>query len=124
MRPKTIDKLRYFENKVCTIFFPTVNRQFDEETAKRHFIIRVREIDLDGIWGTNLVTGTICFFAMDSIQSIQEELELNPQNPEHMSLIEGYTNPSPAENGDSTFINIEALSKLAAQTKKAYDSMQ
>jgi hypothetical protein len=119
MKPKTVEKLRYFEDKVCTIFIPVVNRQFDEETARRHFIIRVKEVDVDGVWGTNLTTGTVCFFAMDVIQSIQEELELNPKDPQDMALIEQCTEP--VSSGDATFIDIEALSKLAAQTKKAYD---
>ena len=121
MRPKTIEQLHYFEDKVCTIFTSVVNRQFDEDTARRHFIVRVKEIDPDGIWGTNLVTGTVCFFAFPII-SIQEELELNPNNPEHVDLINQCKGDSDIEPPvDGHFIDIEALAKLASQTKKAYD---
>jgi hypothetical protein len=120
MIKETIQKLQYFEGKVCTIFLPIVNRQFDEDTARKYFIIRVREIDSEGVWGTNLITGTVSFFSLSQISSIQEELELNPQNAEDLKIIEQYepvnvgTSESlPTPGGQTKFVDINSLTNMA-----------
>ena len=108
-----------------------INRQFDEDTARQHFIVRVQEIDVDGVWGATLATGTVSFFAMEHVMSIQEELELNPDIPEHAKLIEEYAAESEGikqsvktEKRDKPFVNIESLTKLTSQAKQTYESMQ
>ena len=132
--------MQYFVGKVCTIFLSPINRKFDEETSSKHFVVLVRDIDVDGVWGNNLINDLVSWFSFEKIQSIQEELEIDPDNPDHMKLLEKLQEPAkPADcegchapppavpqdaEGDATFVDIESLAKLAAQTKKSYESME
>jgi hypothetical protein len=126
MKPKTIDEMQFFVGKVCTIFIPPTNRQFDEDTARQHYVIRIKQITSDGIWGENLFTHTLAFFAMEHVISIQQELELDPKNPEHVKIIEKHMPPEEAKAVVGTAagaIDVDELKKLAEESKHGYDSI-
>ena len=140
---QTIKDLKYFEGKVCTIFMPSINRQFEEHQSREYFTIVVELINVDGIWGSHPYQKTKSFFLWSSILSINEEVVLDPNNPDHQKVIEEYEkknnkkatsdlNPSllssshsPNESEppkDAFFIDINKLNKLAEDTKKVYSS--
>lgn len=143
--------MQYFVGKVCTIVTSSMNRSFDEQTAREHFAVRVEEVTLDGLWGTHPYNHEmVSFFSMNHIISLHEEIELNPENPEHAKMIEDYEKksgqkiksdikkppkkstellpvlnespPVPQDDtgGDATFIDIESLERLAENTRRAY----
>jgi hypothetical protein len=155
MKPKTIEHMQYFVGKICTIFTQPINRNFSEQIAREHFVIRVGEITADSVWGIRLDENSAVWFRTDQVIGIQEEKELDPNNPEHKKMIEefekrtgkkmksdmsllgkpeveakksvelpviGQNKTTPKQNdGDTTFVDIEALEKLAQKTKQAYD---
>jgi hypothetical protein len=68
-----------------------MNRSFDEQISREHFVVRVQHIDVDGIWGTHPYNEEmVSFYSMSHVISIHEEIELNPNNPEHAALIKQY----------------------------------
>lgn len=127
-----------------------MNRSFDEQTAREHFAVRVEELTLDGLWGTHPYNHEmVSFFSMSHIISLHEEIELNPDNPEHAKMIEDYEKKTGQKiksdikkppkkvmqlpvlsetplvsqddtSGDATFIDIESLERLAENTRRAY----
>lgn len=140
MNTKTIEHLQYFIGKVCSIFTPQVNRSFDELHAREHFVIRVRDITVDGIWGTHPHSGMMTFFSMPHVLLITEEIELDLTNPEHVEMIKEYENKAgnkiesdipPFQKKKALvqkeeqvpFVDIGYLEKLASQTKHQYDQM-
>lgn len=91
MRPKTLEQLNYFVGKVCSIVTTSMNRSFNETIAREHFVVRVREVNIDGIWGTHPYNeDMVSFFALPHIISVQQEVELDPNNPEHAQMIKEY----------------------------------
>lgn len=91
MTPKTIQQLQYYVGKVCSIVTTSMNRAFDEVISREHFVIRVQTINVDGIWGTHPYNDElISFFALPHIISIHQEVELDPNNPEHAQMIKEY----------------------------------
>lgn len=90
MNSKTLQTLQHFVGKVCSIFVPATNRNFTELLAREHFVVRVQEITVDGIWGTHPANNLVSFFAMPHIMSIIEEAELDPNNPEHAQMIKEF----------------------------------
>ena len=135
MNSKTIQNLQYFVGKVCSIFTSPVNRSFDELHAREHFVARIQEINADGLWGTHPHSGMMSFFAMPHIMLIAEEVELNPNNPEHAQMLQefekrtgmkptGDISPSQkAPDEQVPFVDISYLEKLASQTKSQYDHL-
>lgn len=68
-----------------------MNRSFEEQVSREHFVVRVEEISIDGIWGTHPYNQEmISFFALPHIISIHEEVELDPSDPEHAQMIKDY----------------------------------
>lgn len=132
MKSKNLEHLQYFVGRPCSIFTVPINRQLDEAVAWEHFAVRVQEIDIDGLWGTHLEHGTVSFFPMAHIVSIQEELELNPKNPEHARIIEKLEQqkpPAPKKpvappDDSSPFVDIGNLETLARQTKRGLDMLE
>lgn len=152
MNSKTLQHMQYFVGKVCSIVTSSMNRSFDEKTAREHFAIRVGEITVDGIWGTHPYNEEmVSFFSLTHVISIHQEVELDQNNPEHMEMIKEYesktgktikgdlktpSKPKKAtavlpildqsppmmdnSNGDSAFIDIESLDRLAENTKRAF----
>jgi hypothetical protein len=134
-----------------------MNRSFDEKLSREHFVVRVGEINVDGVWGVHPYNADmVSFYSMSHIISIHEEVELDPSNPEHAEMIKEYekktgqkiepdlgklpktkvTNnvlpvldkaPMPkidesSDTGDSTFVDIANLEKLAENTRRSFDS--
>ena len=141
MLTSTIQKLQRFVGCVCSIISIAINRSFDEAVAREHFVIRVNEINVDGIWGSHPYNpDLISFFSFPHIISIHEEVELSPDNPEHQKMIQEYeertgkkirgdlhgiTQSEPSQDtqeGQAVFVDIEGLEKLAAKTKKTFDA--
>jgi hypothetical protein len=92
---KTIDRLQYFKGKVCTILTTPINREFNETFAREHFVVEVQEIGRECLWGTHPYNGTVAYFPMSYIISIQEEVVLDPvNNPDHRKMIEDYEKQS------------------------------
>ena len=140
MNTKTIEHLQYFVGKVCSVFTPQVNRSFDELHAREHFVIRVQEVTVDGLWGTHPHSGMMTFFAMPHVLLITEEFELDPKNPEHIQMIKEYEEKigskvesdiapfqkkkAPVQKEEQVpFVDISYLEKLASQTKNQYNQM-
>lgn len=167
MNSKTLQKLEYFKDKICSIFTHSIPREFDELRSREHFVLRISDITPDGIWGSHPYNHTRSFFFADHIQFIQEEIELDPSNPDHFQMIKDYeektgekiksdlgdvevdTKPQmelpvidsqdkkielpvvdsqealkdePLENdGDSIFIDIRAVERIADESKKRWD---
>jgi hypothetical protein len=68
-----------------------MNRSFSEQISREHFVIRVQSINSDGVWGTHPYNDElISFFAISHIISIHQEVELDPNNPEHAAMIKEY----------------------------------
>lgn len=144
MQTKTVARLQHFVGKVCSIISSSINRHFEEQIAREHFVVLVQEINLDGIWGSHPYNpDLISFFVLSHVVSIHEEVELNPDNPEHKRMIKEYEErtgqkiqsdmrgalapkeiPSQEEpqEGGMTFVDIESLEKLAEQTKRTFDA--
>jgi len=141
MNSKTIEHLQYFIGKVCSVFTPQVNRSFDELHAREHFVVRVQEITVDGIWGVHPHSGMMTFFSMSHVLLITEEVELDPRNPEHAQMIKEYEEktggkaesdiasfqkkkpPVLQKEEQVAFVDINYLEKLASQTKNQYNQM-
>lgn len=155
MNANTLKHMQYFVGKVCSIISSSMNRAFNEQISREHFVVRVAEVTADGIWGTHPYNQEmISFFALPHIISIHQEVELDPSNPEHAEMIKEYEKktgkkaksdltkaaPKKAEAlpiieespafevgnssnaGDSTFVDITSLEKLAEQTKRSFDA--
>jgi hypothetical protein len=136
MRNDTIEKLQYFLGKVCTVMTSATGRSLNEKQAREHFVVRVQEINQDGIWGSHPRSDVISFFSQDHIVSIHEEFELDPNNPEHKAMIEEFEKqtgkpiqsdigpivektPPPPKEGAAAFIDVKKLKGLAEETKQA-----
>lgn len=138
MNPKTITKLQYFVEKVCSVFTGPINRSFDEVRSREHFVVRVKEIDVDGLWGTHPYNNTISFFPLSEIKLITEEIVLDPTNPEHAKMLQQYQEktgkpimsdvsphmapvlkPPPAQ-----LVNITGLKPTENKTKAAPEKME
>lgn len=93
MSPQTIKQLQFFIGKVCSIVTTSMNRSFDEQISREHFVIRVQTISQDGIWGTHPYNHDfISFFTFPHIISIHQEIELDLENPDHADLIKQQEN--------------------------------
>ena len=90
MNSKTLQNLSYFTGRVCSVFTHSIPREFDELRSREHFVIRVLDVSPDGVWGEHPYNGMKSFFFANHIQFIQEEVELDPDNPEHKAMIEEY----------------------------------
>jgi len=138
---RTLEQMQHFVGKVCSIISTSMNRSFDEKISREHFVIYIQEITMDGIWGTHPYNNDLLsYFAMDHVISIHQEIELNPDNPEHAQMIKDYEKktgekvqpdikgmpketPSPEEpDGGVTFVDIDALEALAENTKRTMDA--
>lgn len=132
-----------------------INRDFDERVSREHFVIRVQEINSDGIWGSHPFNdGLASFFFLPHVVSIHEEVELDPKNPEHAEMIREYEEttgqkvssdirqpPAPQKTldlpvldespgpdfgvsddsqGDTTFVDIASLERLAETSRRIY----
>jgi hypothetical protein len=148
MNGRTLEKMQYFHGKVCSIVTSSMNRAFDEQISREHFVIRIEDIGADGIWGTHPYNqDVVSFFAMPHIISIHEEFEIDPSNPEHADMIKEYEGktgqkltgdieskpvdplaiveaptetPPPEDEGGLTFVDIHSLEKLAEHSKKQF----
>ena len=95
MNGRTLEKMQYFVGKVCSIVTSSMNRAFDEQVNREHFVIMIEELSADGIWGTHPYNDElVSFFSMDHIISIHEEFELDPNNPDHAEMIKEYEEKS------------------------------
>lgn len=151
MNARTIEHLKYFLGKVCSVISTSINRSFDERIAREHFVIRIQEVTTDGIWGTHPYNEElVSFFNLAHVISIHEEVELDPNNPEHADMIKEYekqtgkkaksdisnplTKTKPQEETakekpldqsppgpEVGFVDIHHLEKLAAQTRSAME---
>lgn len=143
MRPKTIENLQYFLGKVCTILTTPIGRNFDELHAREHFVVRVREINPDGLWGTHPYNETVSFFSIEHIVGINEEIELDPNNPEHKAMITEFEQRSgkkvqsdlkapaappketaPKPDASVPFVDIRSIQSLAKNTKIAANNLE
>jgi hypothetical protein len=160
MHATTLKNMQFFVGKVCSIISASMNRSFDERISREHFVVRVREVTMDGIWGTHPYNEEmVSFFAMPHVISVHQEVELDPENPDHAEMILQYEKktgkkikpdvgpkadfssrrvsegkkdltviekpPVPEvipDTGDSTFIDIASLEKLAEQTKRTFEA--
>jgi len=91
MSPKTIQQLQYYVGKICSIVTTSMNRAFDEQISREHFVILVQTINSDGIWGVHPYNQELfSFFTLQHIISIHQEIELNDKNSEHSAMIKEY----------------------------------
>jgi len=128
---------------VCSIVTSSMNRSFDEKISREHFVIRVEEVNPDGIWGVHPYNPDMqSFFAMPHIISIHQEIELDPNNPEHAQMIKDFeertgekanpdimgqpkeTPPEKSEGVEPAFVDIQNLEQMAAQIKDAFNSLR
>lgn len=118
LKPETIKRLTYFIGKACSVF-----------TVQGRTVVIVDSIDSDGLWGANPEHRTAVFFMANQILQINEEIVLNPNNPEHAKIIERYEAPAPPQpkpreepvEEEVAFVDIQSMSRLARQTKQVYD---
>lgn len=65
-----------------------MNRPFSEEIARDHFVVKIELINQDGIWGTHPYSKElVSFFRMEHIISIHREIEIDPANPKHATML-------------------------------------
>ena len=154
MNANTIKNMQQnYLGKVCSIISTSMNRSFDEKISREHFVVRIGEITVDGIWGTHPYNHEmVSFYAMNHIISIHQEIELDPNNPEHAEMIKEYekktgkkikpdikknsnkeellpvlddvpiSSSEDISEGNATFIDIENLEKLAENSRRAFDA--
>lgn len=144
--------MQYFVGKVCSIFTGPLCRSFDEARAREHFVVRVEEIDTDGLWGTHPYNGTVSYFPQESIKLITEEIVLDPSNPEHAQMIKEYQEktgktvlsdvsphlapaiepkretpveepPFEEQVQEPAFVDIKHLSSLARNVRRSHESI-
>lgn len=134
-----------FVGKVCSIFTKQLNRSFTDRQWREHFAVRITEINSDCIWAIHPYIKTVSCFNLSDVIMIQEEIELDPNNPEHIAMIQEYekqiekpvvSDVSPhlapklniindvkeefVDDGkNSTFIDINSLNELANITKRS-----
>lgn len=114
MRPKTLEQLQYFVGKVCSIVTSSMNRSFDERISREHFVVRIREVNIDGIWGSQPYNDdVVSFFSTAHIISIHQEVELDPTNPEHAEMIKDYE----AKTGQKVKPDVGKLPEKKAEKK-------
>lgn len=141
MSPRTLVLLeKNFLGKVCSIFTGPINREFDEVRSREHFVVRVREINGDGIVGEHPYNGTVSWFAMSHVKLITEEVVLDPNNPEHARMIREYqektgetimsdvsphlapvVEPLPQPPPPSQFVDLGQLASLAELAQKSFE---
>lgn len=155
LTPRTLEKLKFYIGKTVTIMTaPTNRRTFTEQQSREYYTTIVQEIGKDGVWGVHPQFGNVAFYAMSAIQSIHEEVALDPNNPEHAKLLQEYydetgkvpvsdvsphktpelpiiqrekpaAEPTPAAGEEEVpFVDINNLAQLARQTKKNYDNYE
>jgi hypothetical protein len=91
MNANTLKNMQHFVGKVCSIVSTSMNRSFDESISREHFVVRVQQISMDGVWGTHPYNDEmLSVFMMPHIISIHEEVELDPSNPDHAQMIAEY----------------------------------
>lgn len=142
MNGKTLEKMKYFEGKVCSIVTASMNRSFDEQISREHFVVRVQDVNPDGIWGTHPYNhDMVSYYSMNHIISIHQEIELDPNNPEHAQMIKDYEErtgvtaepdihgtpkekpPEPeSSEGSVAFVDIENLEELAESTRRNFEA--
>lgn len=153
LKPRTLEKMQYFIGKVCSVFTSPLCRNFDEARAREHFVVRVQEIDTDGLWGTHPYNGTISYFPQESIRLITEEVVLDPNNPEHARMIKEYQEktgkavisdvsphmapvveletkkaelPEPIDEEESqepAFVDVKNIALMARQARRSFEAM-
>ncbi len=126
MNSKTVQSLQYFVGKVCSIFTLSSNRNnLPEEHAREYFVARISSIDHDGIWGTHPSSHMASYFPLNYVTSIVEEMELNPDNPEHAAIISKYEkikeNVTEHPQTEQQFVDVENLENLAKIVKEQYE---
>jgi hypothetical protein len=130
MNSRSIQSLQYFVNKVCSIFTVSSNRNnLPEEHAREYFVARISSIDHDGIWGTHPSSHMVSYFPLNYVTSIVEEMELNPENPDHAAIISKYEkmkenieeNIEEHPQTDQQFVDVENLENLAKIVKEQYE---
>lgn len=88
---KTVETLRAnFENKVCTVFTHPTCRTFSERIWREYYAVRILKIDKEAIYAEHPYTKVKSFFFLEDVISLQEEVEIDPNNPEHRKLIDEY----------------------------------
>jgi hypothetical protein len=148
MNSTTIKELKYFEDKVCTIITTSMNRSFEESISREHFVVRVRSVTPDGIWGEHPYNPTVLsYFCINHMISIHQEVELDPKNKDHAKMMNDFeektstklkgdlqpvikkmelpiieASPEPEADGDAEFIDIATLEKLVVHTKRTFDA--
>lgn len=101
MKSTTVQQFQHFVGKICSIITTAMNRSFSEQVAREHFVVRVESISPDGIWGSHPYNPQlVSFFAMPHVISIHQELELNPEIPEHAELIKQLEKTGSDTSGD------------------------
>jgi hypothetical protein len=68
------NKLQYFKNKVCTVFVPSINRNFDEHTNIEYFVGLITDIDDFGVWIQSLKNKKMNFINFKFVVGIAEEI--------------------------------------------------
>lgn len=149
IKPRTLEKLKYYIGKTVTIICCPINRNFTEIQARAHFVTIVQEISSDGIWGLDPYEQSVGFYTWQYIIMIKEETTFDPNNPEHLELLRKYEestgkkadiNPHlipelpvikketplkqelrEVEKDSVPFVDITSLSKLVRQTKRSHD---
>lgn len=90
MNAKTINLFQQFVGKVCSVFTHPINRNFDEQRSREHFVVKVTHIDADAVWGVHPYNGTLSYFNLSHVILITEEIVLDPNNPDHAKMIKQY----------------------------------
>ena len=153
MKSTTIQKLQQrFIGKVCSVVSTAMNRDFDENICREHFVIKVTDIDQDGIWGEHPYNQEmVSFFSIEHLISIHEEQVIDPNNPKHKEMLEeakekfgetpkGDLRDSPDKKApsklpvfdqdaeaykkdhDSMFVDIDMLSAIAEKSRETFDA--
>ena len=134
MNSNTLKHLQYFVGKVCSVV--TTSRTGE---SRDPLVVRVGEVTADGVWGTHVYNNMASFFPMQHVTAVHEEPD--PDSPEYAPLVsehEGRKTPEtslpvldkkPAPTaeealatGDTTFVDIASLERLAEQTKRSFDA--
>lgn len=137
MHSKSLEKIaELFLGKVVTIMLPDSNRDFNEKQSIDYFVCRIIEVTSDGLLGIHPLNGTFSYYKFDYIMSIHQEMELDPNNPDHMKLLEEMEKmsngpgdvhpmsikPKETPNNEPAFVDIKGLENLAKTSKEFYNT--
>lgn len=115
MSSATINELKTFQGKVCTVFIAgPLSMKFDLTQFADYFTGRIDLVTDEGIFATHPITGCRNFYPLKYVAGVCEEQVLDPSKPEDAEIIKQVKARSTSQKTDPVDISsLERLAKLS-----------